>query len=60
MTSLAIELLKLKTGIAVGQVGYRGDNFSISDVVAGHVQAMFSNSPVSLPHIREVGCGAWP
>ena len=53
LTSLAIELLKLKTGIAVGQVGYRGDNFSISDVVAGHVQAMFSNSPVSLPHIRE-------
>jgi tripartite-type tricarboxylate transporter receptor subunit TctC len=53
LTSLAIELLKLKTGIAVGQVGYRGDNFSVSDVVAGHVQAMFSNSPVSLPHIRE-------
>ena len=53
LTSLAIELLKLKTSIAVGQVGYRGDNFSISDVVAGHVQAMFSNSPVSLPHIRE-------
>src|SRR5262245_22144966 len=52
LTSLAIELLKLKTGIAVGQVGYRGDNFSVS-VVAGHVQAMFSNSPVSLPHIRE-------
>jgi tripartite-type tricarboxylate transporter receptor subunit TctC len=53
LTSLAIELLKLKTDIPVGQVGYRGDNFSISDVVAGHVQAMFSNSPVSLPHIRE-------
>ena len=35
------------------QVGYRGDNFSISDVVAGHVQAIFSNSPVALPHIRE-------
>ena len=53
LTSLAIDLLRLKTGVAVGQVGYRGDNFSISDVVAGHVQAMFSNSPVALPHIAE-------
>jgi tripartite-type tricarboxylate transporter receptor subunit TctC len=53
LTNLAVELLKLETGIPVVQVGYRGDNFSISDVVAGHVQTMFSNSPVALPHIRE-------
>ena len=53
LTSLAVELLKLQTAIPVVQVGYRGDNFSISDVVAGHVQAMFSNSPVALPHVSE-------
>lgn len=51
LTNLAIELLKLQTGVAVGQVAYRGDNFSVSDVIAGHVQAMFSNSPVALPHV---------
>jgi tripartite-type tricarboxylate transporter receptor subunit TctC len=51
LTNLAIELLKLRTGISVTQVGYRGDNFSVSDVIAGHVQAMFSNSPVALPHV---------
>jgi tripartite-type tricarboxylate transporter receptor subunit TctC len=51
LTNLAVELLKLKTGVAVAQVAYRGDNFSITDVVAGHVQAMFSNSPVALPHL---------
>jgi tripartite-type tricarboxylate transporter receptor subunit TctC len=51
LTNLAVELLKLKTGISVTQVGYRGDNFSVSDVIAGHVQAMFSNSPVALPHV---------
>ena len=51
LTNLAVELLKLKTGVTVAQVGYRGDNFSITDVVAGHVQAMFSNSPVALPHL---------
>ncbi len=53
LTALVIELLKLRTSIPVGQVGYRGDNFSTGDVVAGHVQAMFSNSPVALPHIWE-------
>lgn len=53
LTALAIELFKQRSGAPVGQVGYRGDNFSVSDVVAGHVQAMFSNSPVALPHIWE-------
>ncbi len=51
LTNLVVELLKLKTGIKVGQVAYRGDNYSVSDVIAGHVHAMFSNSPVALPHI---------
>jgi tripartite-type tricarboxylate transporter receptor subunit TctC len=51
LTNLAVELLKLQTGAPVVQVAYRGDNFSISDVLAGHVQAMFSNSPVALPHL---------
>jgi tripartite-type tricarboxylate transporter receptor subunit TctC len=51
LTNLAVELLKLQAGISVAQVAYRGDNFSISDVIAGHVQAMFSNSPVALPHL---------
>jgi tripartite-type tricarboxylate transporter receptor subunit TctC len=35
----------------VAQVAYRGDNFSVTDVIAGHVQGMFSNSPVALPHV---------
>lgn len=51
LTNLVVELLKLRTGIKVGQVAYRGDNFSVSDVIAGHVHAMFSNSPVALPHV---------
>ena len=51
LTSLVVELLMLQAGISVVQVAYRGDNFSITDVIAGQVQAMFSNSPVALPHI---------
>lgn len=51
LTNLVIELLKIQTGISVVQVPYRGDNFSVADVIAGNVQAMFSNSPVALPHV---------
>ena len=51
LTNLVVELLKIQAGIDVTQVAYRGDNFSVSDVIAGHVQAMFSNSPVALPHV---------
>ncbi len=52
LTSLAITLLQMQTGIKVVPVAYRGDNFSIADVIAGRVQGMFSNSPVALPHIK--------
>ena len=59
LTNLVVELLKLQAGISVVQVPYRGDNFSIADVIAGQVQAMFSNSPVAVPHIA-VGRLRWP
>ncbi len=51
LTNLIVELFKQQTGVPVVQVAYRGDNFSSADVLAGHVQAMFSNAPVALPHI---------
>jgi tripartite-type tricarboxylate transporter receptor subunit TctC len=51
LTNLVVELLKIQAGIEVTQVAYRGDNYSVSEVIAGHVQAMFSNSPVALPHV---------
>lgn len=51
LTNLVVELLKIQAGIEVTQIAYRGDNFSVTDVIAGHVQAMFSNSPVALPHV---------
>jgi tripartite-type tricarboxylate transporter receptor subunit TctC len=51
LTNLVVELLKIQAGIQVTQVAYRGDNYSVADVIAGQVQAMFSNSPVALPHV---------
>jgi len=46
-----VELLKIQAGIQVTQVAYRGDNYSVTDVISGQVQAMFCNSPVALPHV---------
>ena len=46
------ELLKLRAGIFVSHIPYRGAAPSISDVIAGHVDTTFTGSPALLPHIR--------
>ena len=51
LTKLVLDVLQVQAGIDVLQVAYRGDNFSIVDVIAGHVDGMFSNSPVALPYM---------
>jgi tripartite-type tricarboxylate transporter receptor subunit TctC len=51
LTRLALALFQQRTGIIVGNISYRGDNFSMADVMNGQVQGMFSNAPVALPHI---------
>lgn len=51
LTKLVLDLLQLQAGIDITQVAYRGDNFSIVDIIAGHVDGMFSNSPVALPYM---------
>lgn len=52
LTKLALGLFQQEAGVQLGEVGYRGDNFSIADVAAGHVHGMFSNSPVALPQVE--------
>lgn len=51
LTKLAITLFRLQTGTDIADVGYRGDNFSSADVIAGHVDGMFLNSPVAVGFI---------
>lgn len=46
------ELLKLRAGIFVSHIPYRGTAPSVTDVIAGHVDATFTGSPALLPHIR--------
>jgi tripartite-type tricarboxylate transporter receptor subunit TctC len=49
---LAMELLKLETGINIVHVPYKGAAGAISDLVGGHVQAMISALQTVAPHVH--------
>jgi len=47
------ELLKSMTGIEMMHIPYKGSAPALTDVIAGHVPLMFSDTVPSLPQIRE-------
>jgi tripartite-type tricarboxylate transporter receptor subunit TctC len=49
---LAMELLKLETGIDVVHVPYKGLGGAMADVIAGHVQAVISALQSAAPHVQ--------
>ena len=49
---LAMELLKLETGINIVHVPYKGAAGALADVVAGHVDAMISATQTAYPHVQ--------
>ena len=49
---LAMELLKLETGINLVHVPYKGAAGALADVVAGHVDAMISATQTAYPHVQ--------
>lgn len=51
MPHLAGELLKREAGINIIHVPYRGAAPAVSDLLGGHVELMFADLPVLLPHI---------
>jgi len=58
ISHLAIELLKISTGIDVVHVPYLGGAPMITDLLAARVQAGIDALPNSLPHIRSGGVRA--
>lgn len=52
ISHLAIELLKITTGINMVHVPYRGGAALITDLISGRVQAAVDALPNSLPHIK--------
>lgn len=49
-THLRLEALKIKTGVDILHVPYRGGADSLNDLLPGNVQMM--NEPVTLPHVK--------
>jgi tripartite-type tricarboxylate transporter receptor subunit TctC len=50
---LYAELLKSMTGIEMTHIPYKGSLPALTDVIAGHVPLMFSDTVPSLPQIKE-------
>ena len=48
---LAMELLKVRTGIEVTHVPYKGVGPALQDTLAGHIMSMVSNVASAKPHI---------
>ena len=47
---LLVELLRLETGVNVSQIPYKGAAPALTDLVGGHVEAMFATVPSIGPH----------
>jgi tripartite-type tricarboxylate transporter receptor subunit TctC len=60
---MAGELLKVMAGINIVHVPYKGNAPALTDIVAGHVEMIFSGVPALVPHIksgrlRAIGIGS--
>lgn len=49
---LSGEMFKMKTGLNMLHVPYRGSAPAVADLIGGQVQSMFDNSPSALPHVK--------
>jgi tripartite-type tricarboxylate transporter receptor subunit TctC len=49
---LAMELLKLETGMDIVHVPYKGAGGAVTDLIGGHVQAMISALQTVAPHVQ--------
>ena len=49
---IAFEALKLRAGISVSHIPYRGTGPSVTDLLGGQVDATFTGAPAVLPHIK--------
>ena len=53
LAHLSTEMLKVRTGIDVVHVPYKGTSLATNDVIAGHIQVMFDTLSTATPMIRD-------
>jgi tripartite-type tricarboxylate transporter receptor subunit TctC len=53
LAHLSTEMLKLRTGVDIVHVPYKGTALATNDLMAGHIQAMFDTLATAVPLIRE-------
>lgn len=51
-THIAMELFKLKTGVDILHVPYKGNPAAATDLIAGRIQVMFALTPNAMPHLK--------
>jgi tripartite-type tricarboxylate transporter receptor subunit TctC len=51
-THMIAELFKLKAGVNLSHIPYRGSGPALNDLIGGQIQAMFENLPTALPLIQ--------
>ena len=49
---IAFEYFKLRTGVFMLHIPYRGTAPSVTDLIAGQVDATFTGSPAVMPHVK--------
>jgi tripartite-type tricarboxylate transporter receptor subunit TctC len=49
---LSGELFKIRTGVSMTHIAYKGSPPALADLMGGQVQLMFDNLPTSLPHVK--------
>ncbi|AJG23985.1 Bug family tripartite tricarboxylate transporter substrate binding protein [Cupriavidus basilensis] len=52
LSHLESELFKLRTGVDVVHVPYKGSAFALPDLMAGRASMMFDSIPSALPHVK--------
>ncbi|WP_231401604.1 MULTISPECIES: Bug family tripartite tricarboxylate transporter substrate binding protein [Cupriavidus] len=52
LSHLESELFKLRTGVDVVHVPYKGSSFALPDLMAGRSSMMFDSIPAALPHVK--------
>ena len=53
LAHLSLEMLKLRAGIDIVHVAYKGTSLATTDVMAGHIHGMFDTLSTATPLIRE-------